>query len=122
MRNLGVDYIDLVLIKRACVPHVKGPEYPDLCGDDSKALRLSTWQGLMELKRRGKIRAAGVSNYNSTHVAEILSLGERPAVNQVEWHLGFHDDALLATMQNWSVTVEGYGSQWSHCKLVRKSR
>lgn len=109
MKNLGVDYIDLVLVKRACVPRTPGPEYPDRCGDDSKALRLATWDGLMELKRRGKIRAAGVSNYNSAHVAEILALGERPSVNQVEWHLGFHDDELLATMRNWNVTMEGYG-------------
>lgn len=109
MKNLGVDYIDLVLIKRACVPREPGPEYPDKCGNDSKPLRLATWQGLMELRRMGKIRAAGVSNYNTEHIAEILSLGERPAVNQVEWHLGFHDDALLATMRKWNITMEGYG-------------
>lgn len=109
MRNLGVDYIDLVLIKRACIPREHGPEYPDRCGIDSKPLRLATWQGLMELRKMGKIRAAGVSNYNAEHVAEILSLGERPAVNQVEWHLGFHDDALLDSMRRWNVTMQGYG-------------
>lgn len=64
----------------------------------------------MQLRRMGKVRAIGVSNYNSKHVAEILSLGERPAVNQVEWHLGFHDDALLATMRKWNVTMQGYGA------------
>merc|ERR1712048_946633 len=110
IKNIGSDYIDLVLIKRACVPKEHGPEYPDRCGDDSKALRLATWEGLVELRRMGKIRAAGVSNYNTQHVAEILACGERPAVNQVEWHLGFHDDALLATMRDWNITVEGYGA------------
>lgn len=109
LRNLEVDYIDLVLIKRACVFN-GGPEYPDMCGSDTKALRLATWEGLMELRRMGKIRAAGVSNYNAEHVAEILALGEKPAVNQVEWHLGFHDDALLATMKSWNITIQGYGA------------
>jgi len=51
-----------------------------------------------------------VSNYNAKHVAEILALGDRPAVNQVEWHLGFHDDTLLATMRDWNVTLQGYGA------------
>jgi len=109
MKNLGVDYIDLVLIKRACVPSQHGPEYPDRCGNDSKDLRLATWQGLMDLRSSGKIRAAGVSNYNAEHIAEILARGERPAVNQVEWHLGFHDDDLLQQMRHWNVTLEGYG-------------
>jgi len=106
LRQLGVDYIDLVLIHYPC------PElwlFPNLCGSLHKSERLSTWEGLMELKKEGIIRAAGVSNWNLVQFAEFQG-AELPAINQVQFHLGYHDEKLLQTMQASNVTLMAWGS------------
>merc|ERR1712232_195169 len=95
LAELGVDYIDLVLIHFPCVEYQDGP---DKCGSKDQVQRLETWAGLMQLKKEGTIRAAGVSNFNTEHVADIIAAGGQPAVNQVEWHLGYHNETLLANM------------------------
>eukprot|EP00932_Pfiesteria_piscicida_P006517 SRR837773.16464.p3 GENE.SRR837773.16464~~SRR837773.16464.p3 ORF type:complete len:207 (+),score=87.81 SRR837773.16464:95-622(+) len=86
-------------------------DFPNKCGEQLKQERLDTWAGLMELKRRGLIRAAGVSNYNVEQVQEIIdATGERPAANQVEWHLAYHNETLLSAMAARGVTLEAWGS------------
>jgi len=104
--HMGVDYIDLVLIHSPCLAR---EDQFDKCGDALKGARLETWQGLVELVKAGKIRAAGVSNFNKEQVAEILAAGGRPAVNQVEWHLGYHNEQLLAASKAAGVTLEAWG-------------
>lgn len=106
--QLGLDYIDLLLIHYPC-KDIK--MFPNKCGAVDKEARLDTWQGLMELKRAGKIRAAGVSNYDVEQVSEIIAhTGSAPAVNQVEWHLGYHNETLLAGMKKQNVTLEAWAS------------
>jgi len=105
--QLGVQYVDLVLIHFPCLDF----KPYDHCSEEGRAERLDTWKGLQELKSLGKIRAVGVSNYNAAHVAEIFqAFGAGPAVNQVEWHLGYHDEALLVAMKEDKVTLEAWGS------------
>eukprot|EP00413_Alexandrium_margalefii_P047889 CAMPEP_0204585848 /NCGR_PEP_ID=MMETSP0661-20131031/47153_1 /ASSEMBLY_ACC=CAM_ASM_000606 /TAXON_ID=109239 /ORGANISM="Alexandrium margalefi, Strain AMGDE01CS-322" /LENGTH=310 /DNA_ID=CAMNT_0051595435 /DNA_START=79 /DNA_END=1011 /DNA_ORIENTATION=- len=106
--QLGLDYVDLVLIHFPCKPK---SEFPDKCGrQEWHTERLATWEGLAELRSAGKIRAVGVSNYNTEHVAELAEAGARPAVNQVEWHLGYHNETLLAAMKTAGVHLEAWGS------------
>merc|ERR1712039_1066058 len=93
--ELGVDYIDLVLIHWPCV---SGKDFPDKCKpSDGYAERLATWEGLEELQKQGKIRALGVSNYNQYHVEELTKLGQ-------------HDDAFLASMKHLDVKLEAWAS------------
>jgi len=47
-----------------------------------------TWRALDELKREGKIRAIGVSNFGPEDLGEILALGD-VASNQLAWSLLF---------------------------------
>lgn len=48
-----------------------------------------TWAALTELKKAGKIRAIGVSNWQISNLKRMLELGqELPAVNQIEAHVG----------------------------------
>lgn len=105
--QLGVDFIDLVLIHFPCLD---AHDFPDKCGGKLKTERLATWKGLMTLQKAGKIRAVGVSNYNVEQVAEIIAVGGCPAVNQVEWHLGYHNETLLTAMMASGVTLEAWGS------------
>ncbi|EIW77512.1 aldo-keto reductase [Coniophora puteana RWD-64-598 SS2] len=66
------DYYDLYLLHS---PH-GGP-----------AKRLRAWRGLLEAKKKGLIKTAGVSNFGVRHLEELREAGlEQPAVNQLELH------------------------------------
>jgi len=70
-RRLGLDHVDLYLI-----------HWP---GDDRDS-RLGAWRDLEKLLGDGRCRAIGVSNYEVSHLREILEAGLTvPAVNQVEF-------------------------------------
>lgn len=107
LQELGVDYIDLVLIHMPCKEIWL---FPNNCGSLEAAARADTFQGLLELKKEGIIRAAGVSNWNLVQLAEFQGKSDLPAVNQVQWHLGYHDDKLLQTMKASNVTMMAWGS------------
>jgi len=86
LRDLQTDYIDLVLIhepvgsiNQSSDPSCRhgSPRYSD------KDCRLSTWRALLSLFNAGVLRSIGVSNYNITHLQEIVDAGlPLPAVNQ----------------------------------------
>jgi diketogulonate reductase-like aldo/keto reductase len=105
--SLGVDYIDLVLIHFPCVEFwITG-----VCGGLNRAQRVATWEGLIELQQMGKVRAIGVSNYNTGEISELQGTSiPVPAVNQVQWHLGYHDEALLTAMKASNIALGAWGS------------
>lgn len=78
LRFLGTDHVELFLVHR--------PDWLTRADDTAK--------GLNQLLREGKIRSAGVSNYN-VHQFELLNgLMEHPLVtNQIEFHL-LHMDPI----------------------------
>jgi len=104
--ELGLDYIDLVLIHFPCaVPAMIG------CGKDQAAERKDTWAGLVELRKQGKIRALGVSNYDIDQVNEIKeAFAEAPAVNQVQYHLAYHNDTLRQQMKDAGTVLEAWAA------------
>ncbi|KAG2182561.1 hypothetical protein INT43_007492 [Umbelopsis isabellina] len=70
LRKLGLDYIDLYLI------HSPIP---------GKKLRTESWKALEELKKEGKVRSIGVSNYGVHHMKELLEIATiKPTINQIE--------------------------------------
>mmetsp|Transcript_28279 Transcript_28279/g.58731 ORF Transcript_28279/g.58731 Transcript_28279/m.58731 type:complete len:176 (-) Transcript_28279:145-672(-) len=81
------------------------------CGPTAAADRKETWAGLAELRAAGKIRAVGVSNYDDDQVHEVVSaFGEPPAVNQVQFHLAYHNETLLGAMRSAGTTLEAWAS------------
>ncbi len=73
LQNLGVSYVDLLLIH---FPQFAKPVEP-------------VWKEFEGLVRRGLVKSVGVSNYNSTDLQEILDLPGlkiKPAVNQIRYH------------------------------------
>lgn len=110
LQKVGVDYFDLVLIHWPC----PGPDamkyFPNKCGSHGMDERLATWLGLVQLQQAKKVRAIGVSNYNQEQVEELTSAGFQPAVNQVQWHLGYHNDTFLDAMGKLGVRVEAWAS------------
>jgi len=91
--NMGVDYFDLLLIHTPCVSYA---DFPNKCGLKDKQERLDTWRALEHLKAMGKVRAIGVSNFAMSQLQQLYHAGYHPAVNQVQWHLGYHNDTLLS--------------------------
>ena len=70
LQKLGLEYVDLILIHTPMPGRV-----------------LDSWRGLMELKKEGKAKSIGVSNFSGDHIKAILDAGlEKPAVNQFEIH------------------------------------
>jgi 2,5-diketo-D-gluconate reductase A len=95
LKALGVDFVDLWLIHW---PPARGKSLP-------------TWISFLEQRDAGRIRAAGVSNYDTALVDELTKeTGETPVVNQVPWSPAQHDPKFLDDMRSRRVVVEGYSS------------
>lgn len=102
-RNYSTSYVDLLLIHwpvnyGPCKYHGPKPSIPTtdpLCDTalstyNERGCRLSTWSAMLQLWREGTARAVGVSNYNSTHIQEIMDAhpqSEWPALNQAPFSL-----------------------------------
>tara|TARA_B110001452_G_scaffold89748_1_gene73683 strand:- start:339 stop:1361 length:1023 start_codon:yes stop_codon:yes gene_type:complete len=90
-------YIDLLLVHEPFsywpdpTGAAKSPSSDPACNLTSASYsatscRLSTWRAMVQLWREGRVRAIGVSNYNSSHIDEIANSGlPMPAVNQIQF-------------------------------------
>jgi 2,5-diketo-D-gluconate reductase A len=97
---LGMDYVDLYLIHW---PAPKQNRY------------LDTWRALESLKRDGRARSIGVSNFTTAHLENLLANSvETPVINQVEiqpWlqqrELRDFDAAHGIVTESWSPLARG---------------
>jgi 2,5-diketo-D-gluconate reductase A len=95
LARLGLDYVDLYLI-HAPFEHSQ---------------RLAQWRGLVELKKQGKTRAIGVSNFNINHLEELKAAGlPVPDANQLELHPWSQKPALVRYLSDNDVTPIAYSS------------
>ena len=99
-KRLGQEVVDLYLI------HWPVP---------AKDAYVDTWRALLELRTQGRIRAAGVCNFQPAHLQRLLDeTGELPALNQIELHprlqqrelRAFHDEHGIVT-EDWSPLASG---------------
>ena len=96
LEALGMDYVDLFLI------HWPLPTLYD--GD-----YVSTWQTLMEFKREGRARSVGVSNFQVAHLERLAAETDLvPAVNQIEVHPYFTNEAVRAYGQAHGILSEAW--------------
>ncbi|MCA0035237.1 aldo/keto reductase [Mesorhizobium sp. B263B2A] len=80
MKKLGIEQLDLFLI------HWPVP---------SQDKYVEAWKTLIELKKAGRIKSIGVSNFNQDHLERIIGeTGVTPVVNQIELHPRFQQRAL----------------------------
>ncbi|MFC9596155.1 aldo/keto reductase [Streptomyces sp. NPDC056944] len=100
LAKLGLEHLDLYLI------HWPTP---------ARDLYLDSWRAVERLASEGRIRAAGVSNFQPAHLQHLLDNSRLvPAVNQVELHPGlqqaelraFHAEHGIAT-EAWSPLAQG---------------
>ena len=96
MERLDLDHLDLFLM------HWPLPTLYD--GDF-----VSTWQAMASLIGSGRLRSVGVSNFQPAHLDRIVSAtGVVPAVNQIEVHPYFHNDAARAASARHGVMIEAW--------------
>lgn len=101
LKELGMDYADLVLIHRP-------PE------DD---VGLELWNGLIRARDEGYARDIGVSNYPIEHLQTLIdATGVVPVVNQIEWSPFGHDMGMLGYCQENGIIIQAYSP------LTRQSR
>jgi diketogulonate reductase-like aldo/keto reductase len=92
--RLGLEYADLYLI-----------HWP------ATSRRLESWRALTDLKKQGRVKAVGVSNYTVRHLEEVLETSAvTPSVNQVEFHPFIYEQQkpLLEFCKRHSILVEAY--------------
>jgi len=96
LQALELDQIDLFLI------HWPLPTQYD--GDF-----VSTWQTLIEFQKDGRARSIGVSNFQPAHLERLAQETDVvPAVNQIEVHPYFTNDAARAASRDAGILVESW--------------
>lgn len=94
MSKLGLEQLDLFLI------HWPVPEQDKY---------LDAWKVLIELKRQGRVRSIGVSNFNQDHLERIIGeTGEVPAINQIELHPYFQQRGQRDYLAEHGIQIESY--------------
>ena len=94
LKLLDTDYLDLCLI------HWPSPW---------RGKYVETWQALVDLKRQGKIRSIGVSNFEAEHLdAIIAATGETPVLNQIELHPQFQQSKMRAINAERGIATESW--------------
>jgi diketogulonate reductase-like aldo/keto reductase len=91
--KLGLTYVDLYLIH-----WFKGYD-----------LLFDTYKAMQEMVKDGLVKAIGVSNFNVHHLMALLDFAEvKPAVNQVETHIGLQNHFLQSFCEDNGIQLEAY--------------
>lgn len=91
LNELGVDYVDLVLLHGAWMRGRHRLEMlfsnPRCWALGAQKCRGDTWLALQQFQRAGRIRDIGVSNFGPRQIGELMALKGSPvAANQLEYH------------------------------------
>lgn len=96
LRELDLDHVDLFLIHWPL---------PSRFGGDF----VSTWRALVDIASQGGTKSAGVSNFQPDHLRRIVDeTGVVPAINQIEVHPYFTNEAAREASKRLGIAVEAW--------------
>ncbi|WFD01253.1 D/L-glyceraldehyde reductase [Malassezia yamatoensis] len=113
LEELGVDYLDMYMIHwPVAFDSPDGDMRPSEGGWaklDLKTSVLDTWKAMIELKKSGKVKSIGVSNFR-TDMIDVMKqeTGVTPAVNEIEAHPLLPQDELVAHHRENHVVIMAY--------------
>ena len=91
LENLGLDYIDLMLLHQPAGDYIGG------------------YKAMEEALDEGKLRAIGLSNFSDTQFAEVVEQCDvLPAVHQVETHLHNQQKAMMGFLHQYGTVIEAW--------------
>jgi 2,5-diketo-D-gluconate reductase A len=94
LSRLGLDHVDLYLI------HWPKPR---------QNAYLEAWKALVKLKKEGRAKSVGVSNFTVSHLKRIIdATGVAPSVNQIELHPRFQQKELAAYHKEHGIITESW--------------
>ena len=112
--RFSLEYIDMLLI-HSPQPWIEVNRTSDRHFEEN----LENWRAMEEAVKAGKVRSIGVSNFLQEDVANIVNNGTiKPAVNQIEVHIGNVPSDLMKYCENLGVQIEAY-SPLAHGRLLK---
>lgn len=124
LKELHLDYLDLYLIHWP-VAMVHDPIRGDYLPEPGVISLADTWQGMKDVLKAGDARHIGVSNFSKTRLSELLSIGEKPDMNQIEVHPYLQQNDLIEFCHSHGIHVTafaplGSGSRPDHLKKANE--
>lgn len=114
LNRFSLEYIDMLLI------HSPQP-WIEVSRTNNRHFEgnLENWRAMEEAVKAGKVRAIGVSNFLQEDVQNIVDNASiKPAVNQIEVHIGNVPMDLMNYCQNLGMHIEAY-SPLAHGRLLK---
>ena len=101
LKDLDMDYLDLYLI------HAPWPW--SNVGSDCTDGNIQAWKAMIDLKKEGKIRSIGVSNFNGKQIDSLVNAtGVTPSVNQIRFFIGNTQEHIWQYCKDNGILVEAY--------------
>ena len=91
LRKLNTDYVDLYLIHAPQGGHV-----------------IEVFDEMMEMKKQGRIRSVGVSNFGVEHLEWLRQAGFVPTVNQIELHPWWPNEVIVDYCRKNNIALMAY--------------
>ncbi|WFD35861.1 D/L-glyceraldehyde reductase [Malassezia cuniculi] len=113
LAELGLEYLDLYLVHW---PIAITGNLDELVQVEDGKVKLDletslvdTWRAVVALKKTGKVKSVGVSNFTEEHIEAITAaVGEAPAVNQIEAHPLLPQDELREYHKKKNIHITAY--------------
>ncbi|GAA6031876.1 hypothetical protein JCM8097_003314 [Rhodosporidiobolus ruineniae] len=116
LKELGLEYLDLYLIHWPVAFDSENPTselFPKISDNevkiDTKTSITDTWKAVVALKKTGKVKSVGVSNFSPAMIDAITeATGEAPVVNQIERHPRLLQKDLIAHHKKKNIHITAY--------------
>ena len=101
-------------------PSKENKDFADL---DTKTTLVDTWKAMIELKKSGKVKSIGVSNFTPSHIEGIIkATGFTPAVNQIEHHPLLPQEDLVRYSEFKGIHLTGYSPLGNSAMYLANSK